>query len=616
MVAPAPEAPAPADGAAPAPAPAPAVQLPTPPPASSPTVRSLGELGADVFPLRRIELLPPAANVRILPVGFPAAWPVARVLGLATTPGRLWVNARGWRQTNGVGGKVWVFSPAANRIDPLAGRIDQHLVTDLKARRDGVWLSLDGGVAAIDPATMVVDPFAAPQGLTSGDVLGLATAGGRLMAFSRAGVLYGLNPNGRAWSRLGDTSGHNLRRLAPWLAVGGSGDWLMVVGSDQLLSRHHAGAEFEEVRPAQWQGLPSVDPPRWTALEGDGDGGFWLGSDLGLHFLLPETGSMEHRIAPRAVTVPGGLQWQVPAGFRPTTNAVDAARVRIAEGIRDRMRTRARLARLGVETGKTLDPVTPTTRLPGGVRALRADGTFLWVAAQQGTNTGRTDLLCLHMTTRKWVARVVVPAVVTTLAVDEENVWMGCDLTTGVRSPPLLAAPRKLLLKTPPARWVPDEIPATELGQRLAALPVRERAVLAFFAGDADRVMSLLDGQQDDAEALFLMAFAHEVSGKASDPRRAELLRRLHDQFPRSPFAEATRSLLPKSEAVAVEAPPRATPPLERLFARRDLNGDGRIDASEFHEWRGPDADLKPYDANGDGALDLGEFEAVLKGGR
>ncbi len=573
----------------------------------------------DAFPLRHLDLLPAPSPVRIVPVNFPLAWRVARVLNLGTSGGRLWINARGWRQTNGAGGRIWVFNPRGNHLDPLSGRIDQHQAVDMEIRKDGIWLALDGGVAAVDPATFVLDTFAAPQGLTSGELLGFAQAGGRLFTLARSGVLYGLNSNGRGWTRTGDTSGHDLRRLSPWRMMTGSGDWLLVAGDDQLLGRHHAGSDFEELRSSQWRGLPSVTPVSWTAVAGDGDGGFWLGSNLGLHFVLPETGSMEHRIAPQAVTVPGGLQVTLPAGFQPSAAAYDAARTRMATGIRERMRTRARLVRLGVELKRTLDPVTPSTRLPGPVRALRADGPFLWVAAQAGTNAMRTDLMLFHLATRKWVARIIVPAVVSALAVDDEHLWIGCDLARNPQGPPLFMIDRRALVNTPSVRWMSDEIPAPELGTRLAALPVRERAVLAFFAGDAPKVSELLEGQADDAESLFLLAYARDALGLGADPQRDARLAQLQERFPESPFAEATRNLVVRPSPVAESpalavAPDPGVPPLDRLFRRRDLDGNGKIDLKEYRDWRGSDAELKAFDADGDGVLNLEEFEAALRG--
>jgi Ca2+-binding EF-hand superfamily protein len=80
-------------------------------------------------------------------------------------------------------------------------------------------------------------------------------------------------------------------------------------------------------------------------------------------------------------------------------------------------------------------------------------------------------------------------------------------------------------------------------------------------------------------------------------------------------------ALVTKAAAAASAKPEPAKPAsdlpvLARLFARRDLDGNGRIDAAEFRDWRGPDADLKPFDTDGDGGLDPAEFEAVLKGGK
>jgi hypothetical protein len=149
------------------------------------------------------------------------------------------------------------------------------------------------------------------------------------------------------------------------------------------------------------------------------------------------------------------------------------------------------------------------------------------------------------------------------------------------------------------------------MGSRLAGLPLNERAVLAFFAGDAQRVVELLEPAPPTAEGLFLLAFAHDAIGINQPDRRDALIDRLVAEFPASPHAEAVRSLRPPSNSTrAINAPP-AESPLARLFKRRDLDGNGRIDAAEFKEWRGPDTPFK--DPNDDGGLDMDEFDTVLR---
>lgn len=112
----------------------------------------------------------------------------------------------------------------------------------------------------------------------------------------------------------------------------GSGEWLLALAPDELAIRHHAAPQWDVVDEKQWSQLPSATPPRWNCVAADGDGGFWLGSDLGLHFVTAETGSMQHHVAVRTVVVPGGLGVHVPVGFQPSPAAYAAARVRQADG--------------------------------------------------------------------------------------------------------------------------------------------------------------------------------------------------------------------------------------------------------------------------------------------
>jgi hypothetical protein len=59
---------------------------------------------------------------------------------------------------------------------------------------------------------------------------------------------------------------------------------------------------------------------------------------------------------------------------------------------------------------------------------------------------------------------------------------------------------------------------------------------------------------------------------------------------------------------------PNATPSdAAEVLARRDLDGDGRLNPVEFRLWKGDNADFKGADVNHDGFLDTGELEMVLK---
>jgi len=430
--------------------------------------------------------------------------------------------------------------------------------------------------------------------------------------------LFGLNPDGQTWSRLAGSAQANPRRTDPFEVLSGSGEWLLALARETLKVRHHAAPQWESVVTEQWEGMAGAEPMTWRCAVGDGDGGYWLGSDAGLHFILAETGSAEHRIVPRRMTVQGGLGVTVPPGYRVTEAARDAARLRQAEGIRERMRQRGRLARVAAEKGVRLDPVTPTTRLTGSVRALAVDGSFLWVATWEdgaGLAGGGSRIWLMHAPTRRWVGHFPVPLPVTCLAVDDQRLWIGTDIRRVPTAAPVLMADKRPLLAIPSTRWQADEISAEELGEKLAALPVRERAVLAFFAGDAPKVVELLEESEASAESLFLLAFAHDAAGLNQPARRDAWLDRLQQEFPRSPFAEVTRALRPRLAAVAV-APPaeeELSQALQQLFRRRDLDSDGRISVEELKAWRGEGADLGRFDLDGDGFLNLREFDAVLR---
>ena len=566
----------------------------------------------DVFPLRPIDLLPPIAPIAVRPLTFPVSWPVAAVEGLAHDGHRLWMSARPWSLTNSVA-HLWSFNPGNNRVEPVLGRIDQHPVRSLAASTDGLWLGFDAGVAVLNTRNFTVDAHGAPQGVTSGNIKGFAAAQRGWFALAEAGALFRLKPDGRSWSRLPGPPVLNPRSTQRFHGLQGSGDWLATWSDDILAVRHHAAPEWVAVPESQWKGLPSLEAPAWRCAAGDGDGGFWVGSNHGLHFVVAETGSMEHRVVPVRPTVPGGVGFVAQPGFQPPKAAYEAARTRQAEGIRERMRDRARLARLAGELRTRLDPTTPSTRLPGPVRALARDGAMTWVATEDPSGPLHSRILLWHGPSRRWVAQFMVALPVRCMVADAQFLWMGIDLTRIPGGAPILVADKRPLLTIPAPRWIADEVRPDELGSRLATLPIAERAVLAFFSGDFKRVVELLEAAPATAEGLFLLAFAHDNIGLNDLGRRNAYLDRLAAEFPASPHAEAVRSLrLADGPGRATNTP--AASPLMTLFKRRDLDGNGRIDATEFKEWRGPDAVFT--DPNNDGGLDLDEFDALLRGDR
>jgi hypothetical protein len=538
---------------------------------------------------------------------------VQRIERLAIAGGKVWMVATLRGSTNTARNALWAVSPLDGRLDPVRGQVEQHTIRDLKASPEGLWLAVDGGAAVLDPQTLVVDAFTSSHGLTTGNLTAFAAAGRRWFGMSDAGVLFALHPDGRSWSRLPGSPGLGGRDSARFEGLGGSGEWLLAQSAGELVVRQHAASNWEGIDPKHWLGVPSDQPARFQCVVEDGDGGFWVGSDLGLHFVMAETGSIRHHLGTRSVRVPGGLGVDVPVGFQPSATAYAQARRRQADGIRDRMRIRARLGRKSVEQGVKLDPVTPRSRIPGGVRAMVRDGVFTWVACEEVASPLRTRLLLWHGSSQRWVGQMALSLPIVSLAVDGQHLWVGADLSMLPNGAPVLAIEKRGLMAVPPARWVQDEILAEDWGARLKELPAREQAVHAFFSGDAARVVSLLESAPADGESLFLLAFAHDALGLDDPRKREEYLNQLRLDFPDSPFAEVVRGLKPVT-TVNAGTSVGTNSVLQSLFRRRDTNGDGRISAEEWKEWKGDAVEMRPFDVDGNGALGIEEFDAVLRG--
>lgn len=518
----------------------------------------------DVFALRPLDWIPAVPQVRVVPVAFPETKPMGYIHALASTGDRLWISAHPFGDTNlpPTAGRLWSFLPGENRIDPANGVLAAHAVSGLQARGKQLWLMIDGGLARMDATQFTVDPFGSPQGMTSSQPPAVAETRAGLFALGDTGSLFRLSPDERAFFKF-DAAAPTPDTLdtSAWRFLSGSGDWLLAATDRRVALRQADAPRWNTLPTALKPRSPELDPVRIFAVCGDTEGGFWIGTDAGLGFIQADTGVSRFRERAGSVTVPGGLGIPIAAGMQPTAAAIEAARERVTDGIRERMKLRARLARASREAGRPIDAVTPLSRIPAGVRALTMDHGFLWVATADPVYPMRSRVLLFHPGSQKWVGWFAFGFPVTSLAVDDRYLWVGAD-TQFARATPLYAVEKSTLLSIPSTRWVPDSLDAEDIRMKLSALPVSERAVFAFFSGDFAGVMRWTEGDSTTDEQCFLRAMASDSIGLNQPDQLALQLRRLLVRHPDSVFASLATALLERAEAAARSADPAPSPAL------------------------------------------------------
>jgi len=594
---------------------------------ADPATNGLPEVPGDVLVLRPFEWIPPFRQFRVVPVQFPETKPMSSVTALAVTGDRVWIAARPWIDTNlpPDTGRLWSFRPADNRMDPVRGALEVHTVSGLLSRGNQLWLTLDGGLATLDPNTYTVDPFGAAQGLTSPRPVGAADTRRGLFALGDSGMLFRLAADLRTFLRHeGAAPIADPRDPSPWRFFTGSGDWVMAATETSVTFRHADAPQWNAVRDALRPSAPQFQPATVSSVAGDGDGRFWIGTDAGLWLVEADTGRVESRERLGLMKVPGGLGISVGPGMRPTAAAYAAARERVVTGIRDRMKLRARHARAARETGHRIDPVTPRSRIPGEVRALAADHGFLWIATADPSSASRSRVLLFHPGSRKWVGWFPIGFPVKALAADDRYLWIGVDARLAPATP-LYAVEKAPFLSIPSARWTPDEIDPADIASKVAALPPRERAVFSFFSGDYAAVMALADPATASEELLFLRAVSHDPVGLDAPEAMASTIGTLRGRFPGGLFTALATNLVSAPADVPVAAPAvapvTAAPALEEPAAggateamqRRDLNGDGKLNIVELRLWLGPSTELGRWDTDRDGAVDIAELGRLLQ---
>lgn len=503
----------------------------------------------DVFVLRPLDWIPQVPQVRVIPVAFPDTKPMGYIHALASTGERLWMSAHPFNDTNlpPTAGRLWTFLPGDNRIDPATGILEVHAVSGLQTQGKRLWLRIDGGLARMDATSFAVDPFGSAQGIPGPQPPAVAETSRGFFALGDSGALFRLSPDEKAFVRFdAQPPTPDTRDTSAWNLLSGSGEWLMAATDRRVAIRHAEAPRWNSLPNALRPRSPELDPVRIFAACPDAEGGFWIGCDAGLGFIHAANGTSRFRERIGTVTVPGGLGITVAAGMQPTTAAIDAARERVADGIRERMKLRARLARASRETGQPIDAVTPLSRIPGGVRALAMDRGFLWVAAADPVFPMRSRILLFHPGSQKWVGWFPFAFPVTALTADDRYLWVGAD-TQFVRATPLYAVEKSVLLSIPSSRWSPDTLDAEDIRMKLAPLPASERTVFAFFSGDYASVLRWTEGESLTDEQWFLRAMCYDPVGLNQPAPFALNLRRLIIRHPDSVFTPMATALLERA---------------------------------------------------------------------
>ncbi len=561
-----------------------------------------------------------------MPAYFPREQPAAAVERMVFGDGRLWLVVRPKFDTNTPAGtgRLWVFTPDLNRLEIVKGALTNNVITDVLFHERQLWLSAVGGIGAIETGTFAVTGYDQSRGLLASEFVGLGLAEGAVAAFSESGVLFTKPFESVNFSRLNGPAPRFAGRVPGVRGVfAASKHWVLTGEGTNVVSRNLRAPNWLSVGGELDRGTPRLLPTQIICAVGDGEGAFWIGSDAGLHWLDSETGQATSQFAPVPVRVVGGLGVAAAPGFQLTAAAYRQADERVMGGIRERMRDRARRARAKQEGRAVGNWMKPTSRLPGAITALLHDGKWLWVACSDPAGPGRSRVLLFHPASRRWVGWFPLGQPVRSLAANGRFLWVGMEDAAGTGAPVLAAVDKLPFISVPQGRWVPEAVTEDDLGPRLAALPVKERAVHAFFGEEPVRVAELLAPDSEpvsnaDAEALFLLAFAHDSAGLNQPERLERYLAGLLQAYPSSLFTELALQVRPRrvppapepaaAETVAAEA---ETP--DEVLQRRDLNGDGKLNAVELRLWRGAELKLANFDRDRDGKLDAGEIAALLE---
>jgi hypothetical protein len=578
------------------------------------------------FALAPPAVLPAALKPAFQSVPFPSQFEVCAVPQMAFYGGKLLLLALDERSAPSSDttadlsaellqqrGRLWSLelegsSPVLFEPTLLPGTIHRFVLD-----QERLWLAGDS-VGCLDLKTRTFRSFDSRAGLEAQSFPALAMAGGQLFAVGEGFKLFKLDQEAARWQRL---------KLPPAALASGSGNPEQLAGNPQCLAYVAGSALFYDLAAATWTTAAELEKAHCLVAD---ESGFWFGGRGGV-----ERRDNHGRVVTdwhSPASIPGLRAWNW-GGYHYQYGGAAAVPEEVVanmdKGIQRFLETlqkeRAQRPLEQSRQKQALDPLHLDWRLPGDITALANDGDFLWLATGMYSDA---SLLLVHKPSGSLVGHCRVPGKVCSLAVSEQEVWLGLAY-----SDPLLVRMRKQeLLGVPRSQWLSLAISPEDRVRLVNQMSPRDRAMYAFYTGNEAQVAEVLGNvspERASLEEMFLLAFAYDTNGLNNPELARSWFERIGTRYPESPWATAARNFQDANQQAYQAAQREAV-----WRAKYDRNHNGVLDPAERaalaadpgyqREQQAGRAEqlevqvqaiLKRYDRNGDSRLDPEELQAL-----
>ena len=563
----------------------PAKQMQSIPPPGKPRPAPWQNHIPPMFNVPSPRVLPRELQPQIEPISFPARAEATAVHELIRFDGRLWVVAEDGR-AGGINApkpdiaeemdveatRIWSCGEDDVNLEPVPDAGFPNRITRIVPQGSALWL-VGASVARFQPRENSITKFGAREGFDLSNISSITAADdGRVFAVGDAFKILSLAADARIWEAL------PIRPVGSMSAGTGNPLRISAQGSQLLMV---AGSVF----------LYDRDASAWTNFNhalgsvlcvAPDQTGFWIGRREGLALLEMKAraihdfrlGSFRSWQAPRELVFPrnfvGGMQ--IGYGQIPPVGKLKPLEETIAKAFKTLQASREAAHTNRASIGRTIDPLELSTRLPGPVRALAHDGEILWLGCE---NAGDTLVCALHKPSRSWIGQVEFKGQLASLAASERYIWVGFKRGDQL----LVRFDKRTFTAVPRESWQPDPVTEAELGRLIRKLPPRGQTLHAFFSGDYATAVRLLEsepGRKRDLEALFLLAFSHDVLGLDKPDAARRYFEEIVEFAPDSPWAEVAREAISDND-LRHSQKSLAAAALEKF----DRNHDGVLDEAE-----------------------------------